>query len=207
MPSIAPGRNVISLAGIPDQLLAAYADNPEGLDRVLRLIAMSVSPEGAAKARGAVPVVVTHAVTDAPSLDVVVAETGQVLADDLLYGEAAAAALAPGTYRIEARRSDDGTLVEAVRFEVLAENETLALTVGGFLDPLANQGGPPLALVATDASGGIGPRRRRDGRWERAERAEAYPRGVQPDPRERPDPLRHRGGGARAPRGLRRVGS
>lgn len=152
-PPLPPGRYVVSLAGIPSEVIAFYAPNPNGQPRDLSLV---VAPLGDATATrgGTVEVVATHAVTDAPALRVVVVETGQVLADGFLYGQATpAVTLAPGTYRIEARRSVDGALLTAVRFVLDGTESTFALALTGFLDPASNQNGPPLALTATDATG------------------------------------------------------
>ena len=151
------GRHVVSLAGIPTEWLSLFAFNPMGLDRTIAAVAAPFSFFRTGVARqpdGTAAVVVTHAVTDAPAIDVVVAETGQILADDLPYGQSTAASLLPvGTHRVEIRRAGDGALLEAVRFVLDGTEETVAFTATGFLDPAANQGGPALSLTATDETG------------------------------------------------------
>ena len=149
------GRYVVSLAGIPAEIQAFYAANPGGVPRDLRLILAALGLNRPSAARGGgIPVVVTNAVTDAPAVDVVVAGTGQLLADDLPYGAAAPpTTLAPGTYRVEVRRASDQTLIEAVRFVLDGTEGTFALTATGFLNPAANRNGPALALTATDTTG------------------------------------------------------
>lgn len=103
---------------------------------------------------GNVAVVVTNAVTDAPAIDVVVAGTGQILADDLLYGQSApTATMTPGTYRVEVRRASTGALLEAVRFTLDGSEGVFALAATGFLTPSANQNGPALTLSAVDSTG------------------------------------------------------
>ena len=161
-PALAAGRHVVSLAGIPAQILGGYAANPGGIARDLTLILGALglgAAEDAPPARGGtVAVVVTNAVTDAPAVDVVVAGTGQVLAEDLPYRQAAApTALTPGTYRIEVRRASDGALIEAVRFTLDGTEGVFALAATGFLDPSANQNGPAFALTATDSTGAADP--------------------------------------------------
>jgi hypothetical protein len=161
-PPLPDGRYVVSLAGIPNEVLAQYAANPEGIGRALSLILGYLgagAAEGAPPARGGdVAVVVTHAVTDAPSIDVVVAGTGQVLADNLPYGQAAPpATLAAGTHRVEVRNAATGALIEAVRFTLDGTEGVFALTTTGFLDPSANQNGPAFRLTATDETGTTDP--------------------------------------------------
>ncbi|HEX8299493.1 MAG TPA: DUF4397 domain-containing protein [Rubricoccaceae bacterium] len=153
---LASGRYVVNLAGIPEELLAQYAPNPSGVLQRLRLHAAlleALFPREAPLA-GGVPVVVSHAVTDAPALDVVVAETGQTLADDLPYGQAGPPTTLPaGTHRVEVRDAATGALVTAVRFTLDGTETAFPLLIGGFLNPSANQNGPALALTATDETG------------------------------------------------------
>ncbi|HEX9951980.1 MAG TPA: DUF4397 domain-containing protein [Rubricoccaceae bacterium] len=161
-PALIAGRHVVSLAGIPSQILGSYAQNPAGIARDLSLIfgflGVGAAPDAPPALGGTVAVVVTNAVTDAPAIDVVVAGTGQVLADDLPYRQAAPlATLAPGTYRVEIRRASDGVLLEAVRFTLDGSEGVFALAATGFLNPSANQNGPALALTGTDATGTTDP--------------------------------------------------
>ena len=146
-------RYVVNLAGIPDELLALYAPHPTGLSQAFALIAREFEALLTRSLGSGVPVVVTHAVTDAPALDVVVAGTGQVLADELPYGQAVTATLAPGTYRIEVRNAATGALLTAVRFVLDGTEGAFPLAITGFLNPAANRNGPALALTATDAMG------------------------------------------------------
>ncbi len=145
-------RYVVNLAGIPDELLALYAPHPTGLSQALALLARAFDA-ALPRSGGGIPVVVTHAVTDASALDVVVAETGQVLADDLPYGQSVTATLTPGTHRIEVRNASTGALLTAIRFTLDGTEGAFPLAITGFLNPAANQNGPALALTATDASG------------------------------------------------------
>ncbi|HEX8385597.1 MAG TPA: DUF4397 domain-containing protein, partial [Rubricoccaceae bacterium] len=159
-PALAEGRHVVSLAGIPAQLLASYAQNPSGIVRDLTLIigylGLGAAEEASPARGGNVAVVVTNAVTDAPAVDVIVAGTGQILADDLPYRQAAApVTMTPGTYRVEVRRAGDGSLIEAVRFTLDGTEGIFALATTGFLNPAANQNGPAFALTATDSTGTV----------------------------------------------------
>ena len=161
-PPLAGGDHLVSLAGILPQLLGLYADNPNGISRELRLIISFLGnlavPDAPPGLGGNVAVVVTNAVTDAPAIDVVVAGTGQILADDLLYGQSApTATMTPGTYRVEVRRASTGALLEAVRFTLDGTEGVFALAATGFLTPSANQNGPALTLSAVDSTGTVQP--------------------------------------------------
>lgn len=159
-PALPDGRFVVSLVGIPDAALFAYAQNPDGIARSLGIV---LAPAGANRAAGAgraadVTVVVTNAVTDSPALDVVVVETGRVIGNDVQYAQAAPpVVLAPGTYRVEVRNAATGAVLRAVRFVLQGTEGTFAFTVSGFLNPSANQNGPPLAITATGPTGVANP--------------------------------------------------
>ncbi len=149
----AEGRHVVSAMGLLPAMAPFFASNPDGIDLLLRL-AQAYLDVGFSRSHTGVPVVVTNAVTDAPAVDVVVSETGEVLANDLPYGESvASASLAAGTYRIEVRRASDQSVLEAAVFQIDGTEESVALTVSGFLDSAANQNGPGLTIAATDETG------------------------------------------------------
>ena len=100
-------------------------------------------------------VAVTHAVTDGPSVDVVL-DGGALLANDLPYGQASSpTTLAPGAYRAEVRRSNDQAVLGVVRFTLDGTEGIFALATTGFLNPAANQNGPAFALTATDSTGTV----------------------------------------------------
>ena len=162
VPPVPPGQYVISLSGVPEPLLTSYAANPAGLSTLLQLVTAQLT-EGvpgmsrhasAQGAGGGVPVTITHAVTDAPDLDVVLMPSGQVLADNLSYGDAAEnLTLAPGLHRLQVRRASDQAQLAVVEFMLDGTEGVFPLTIAGFLDPAANQNGPPLTLTATDSTG------------------------------------------------------
>ena len=146
-----------SLIGIPPELLSRYAPNPDGADRSLRLDTEDLGippPLKTPEASGGVPVRVLHAATDAPDIDVRVRETGAVLATGVGFGESATSTLMPGTYTLELTPAGQpGVFLDARAFTVAEDAGELLVAATGFLNPSANEDGPPLALFAADASG------------------------------------------------------
>lgn len=173
-----PGDFFVTLAGVPEALAPLYAPNPEQEARVrsasgpdfnifFQLIlaylqSWSGSGAGRLGAAADVPTIVSHAVTDAPLIDVVLVESGQVLADDLRFGLATQepVLVAPGTYTVNVLRSADGELLEQSRLTVTGTEGAVQFTATGFLDPSQNApfGGspPPLAMVGVDGTTGAG---------------------------------------------------
>ena len=155
VPPVAPGRYVVSLAGIPQQLISQYAPNPQGISLLLSLIALSIANNTPLDG-GGVAVAVTNTITDAPAVDVVVTGTGQMLADDLPYGQASTPrTLAPGAYRAEVRRAADQSVLGVVRFTLSGTESVFPLLLSGFVTPSANRNGPAVAVTATDATGAV----------------------------------------------------
>ncbi|HEX8386995.1 MAG TPA: DUF4397 domain-containing protein, partial [Rubricoccaceae bacterium] len=133
VPPVAPGFYKVTLAGIPEQLLSQYAPNPGGANLIIGLIVLSMTAN--LPLDGGVPVAVTHAVTDGPSVDVVL-DGGALLANDLPYGQASSpTTLAPGAYRAEVRRSNDQAVLGVVRFTLDGTEDALPLLFSGFLNP------------------------------------------------------------------------
>ena len=98
-------------------------------------------PGQAARPASDVTVVGVHAVTDAPPIRLVVAETGETLAWELRFGQASAPyALAPGLYHVEARRASDDA---SVMTKPLSSNDR----------PLALRLRPDLVVVPVEMSG------------------------------------------------------
>ncbi|HEX9953072.1 MAG TPA: hypothetical protein VGB53_14980 [Rubricoccaceae bacterium] len=157
VPAVPSGRTLLSLSGVAEELLGMYADNPELIGFALHLQRVPLlffGNQPDEPFQSAVSLAVINTVTDAPQLDVTVVETGQVLADDLSYDEAAPPALiAPGTYTVEARRSSDGSLVQTSALTIDANSALATLLIAGFMDPAANQNGPPVSMTATDETG------------------------------------------------------
>jgi hypothetical protein len=159
--SIADRQCVTALVGVFDP--EAFAPNPTGRPTTLRLVQADVTGglEQAGRSVGVdqaqTPVLVLHAVTDAPALDVQVRETGQVLAQSLLFGQfAPLAAVDPGGITLELRRSSDGSLFKTASLDLSGREGVVTLALSGFADPAANQDGPGMSVFAVDATGESG---------------------------------------------------
>jgi hypothetical protein len=142
----------VTLAGIPAQVLFLFASNPEGVNRALRAI---FAPIPCTLRSVDVGLVVANAVTDSPSIRVLERASGQVVAAGVAFGEASPpVALPAGAYTFDVYRASDNTLVRSFTLDLNDEaGQTVQLTYTGFVNPAANQNGPPVTIVGVDASG------------------------------------------------------
>ncbi len=143
----------ITLTGIPPQLVAFFAQNPEGIPTALRQIVAAI-PCGTARMVD-VGVFVVNAVTDSPSIRVVERASGQTIAPSVAFGSASAPVAFPaGIYTFDVFRASDGTPLQAFTLDLNDEaGQVVQLTYAGFVNPAANQNGPAVSLVGVDASG------------------------------------------------------
>jgi hypothetical protein len=132
-----------------------HAPNPDGLDTGLTAVVAELpAPSSALRAGSNTAVVLIHAVTDAPAVDVVVPGAGAV-ATSISYGDAAPAASLPaGAHALEVRRSPDASHLGTFPLDLSGlAGRTVAVLVSGFLDPGANGGGPALGVHGYDGAG------------------------------------------------------
>jgi len=131
------------LLGLNDT--TAYAPNPEGYS--LRENALLLDLPVLAANPNEVRAVFVHAVTDAPTVDLVTSN-GNTLAANLNYGAASQpVSLAAGTYTVDVLRSSDKQKLGTHTLDVSNKaNGYVVITLSGFLDPAANQNGPAAAL-------------------------------------------------------------
>ncbi|MDX1530253.1 MAG: T9SS type A sorting domain-containing protein, partial [Rhodothermales bacterium] len=140
------------LTGVDDP--GAYAPNPTGLPIGLAVRPVQVFGEGAVP-EGEALVRFLHAVTDAPALDVLLPD-GTVLADSVVFDALAARAVVPlGTASVEVRRHNDGALLGTFELALTEEEDVQVAVLAGFLDPAANQDGPPLTLFTVPVPGTV----------------------------------------------------
>jgi len=142
---------VLSLSGILDT--TNYAPNPDG-----RSIALSVRPTEIPVSElmmSEVQLLFIHAVTDAPMIRL--EENGNILADSLKYGDASSGInVQPGSYTVNIVRIGDGQSLGSFPIDLLqSSGESVVLTVAGFMNPSANENGPPISLERLDT--GINP--------------------------------------------------
>jgi len=123
----------------------AYAPNPEGYS--IRENALLLDLPILAANPNEVRAMFVHAVTDAPTVDLVAAN-GNTLVANLNYGAASQPInLAAGTYNVNLLRSSDKQNLGTHALNVSnTANGYAVVTLSGFLDPAANQNGPALDL-------------------------------------------------------------
>ncbi|HEX9951111.1 MAG TPA: T9SS type A sorting domain-containing protein [Rubricoccaceae bacterium] len=151
--TIPEGCFKVTLTGVPPQLVAFFAQNPEGIPTALRQIVAPV-PCGAPRLVD-VGVFVVNAVTDSPSIRVVERASGRVVASSVAFGSASApVAFAAGVYTFDVFQASNGQPLRAFTMDLNDEaGQVVQLTYAGFVTPSANQNGPAITLVAVDASG------------------------------------------------------
>jgi hypothetical protein len=135
------------LLGLNDT--TAYAPNPEGYS--LRENALLLDLPILAANPNEVRAIFVHAVTDAPTIDLVAANGG-TLAANLNYGAASLPVnLAAGTYNVNLLRSSDKQNLGTHTIDVSNQaNGYVVIMLSGFLNPAANQNGPAAALGVYD---------------------------------------------------------
>jgi len=132
------------LMGLPDT--TGFAPNPEGVPIAVTAQPFTLPPPDPTGSN--VRLMVVHTATDAPSVSLRDPQ-GAVLAEEVRYGTAQrlTAPMPPGLQTIEVRQSDDGSLLGTFTGDVGKGGEVAMLVLQGFLDPSANQNGPPLDLA------------------------------------------------------------
>lgn len=153
--TLAAGNFIVTVTGAPEDLWPVLA-NPFDHDLALKLIEKLITWEPAARGGGgSVGVLATHAVSDAPSLSISISGGGQVIDAELEYGAASAEiTLTPGPYVFTIRDARDDAYIGAYAVDLSDHaNQVVQLSIAGFVDPAANQGGPAMTLFAVDETG------------------------------------------------------
>jgi hypothetical protein len=123
----------------------AYAPNPEGysIRENVRLQDLPILTNNAGEVRA----VFAHAVTDAPTVDLVTA-AGDTLVSNLSFGAASQPLILPaGSYSVSLLRSSDKQKLGTHTLDVSNRaNGYVVIMLSGFLNPAANQNGPAAAL-------------------------------------------------------------
>jgi hypothetical protein len=131
------------LLGVNDT--TAYAPNPEGYS--IRESALLLDLPILTNNPNEVRAVFVNAVTDAPAIDIVTAN-GDTLASNLNYSATSLPiSFTAGAYTVDLLRSSDKHKLGTQTLDVSNQaNGYAVITLSGFLDPAANQNGPPAAL-------------------------------------------------------------
>ena len=96
-----------------------------------------------------VRLLLVHGVTDAPRVDVVIRETGAVLAK-LEYTQSAVAVLPLSDYTVDIRYSTSQSVIASFGAPLQSLSlggQRITCVVGGFLSPKKNQDGPPISVI------------------------------------------------------------
>ncbi len=141
--------NAFLFMGVDDTTL--YAPNPDGRSIGLTMLLKGLQVENIQP--GMVELLLLNAVTDAPAIDIEAQGVGTLI-ENLIYGETAdSIAIAPGTYTFDVKRNSDGQLLGSYPVDISNNvDEIVIVTVSGFLDPAANQNGPPMSLDVFETS-------------------------------------------------------
>jgi hypothetical protein len=143
-------------------VVASGVLDPSLFDESVNAIAFSLEVFAGAREAAAVPgntdVLVQHGSPDAPTVDVVNQDNGDVLVDDISYPEFQGYLELPtGNYVLDITSADNSTVVEsylALLSTFGLQDAAVTVFASGFLDPSANQNGPAFGLWVSLASGG-----------------------------------------------------
>jgi hypothetical protein len=138
--------NIVVALGILRPRL--FATNPNQRGTALELVQLFDTTRSTADT--AVRLMLVHGVSDAPRMDVVVRETGAVLAT-LEYTQNAVARLPVGDYTIDIRYSTSQSVVASFAAPLQTLNmggQRITCVVSGFLNIFKNQDGPALSVIA-----------------------------------------------------------
>lgn len=138
--------NIVIALGILRPRL--FAINPNQRSTALELVQLFDTTRSTADT--AVRLMLLHGVSDAPRVDVVVRETGAVLAT-LEYTQSAVARLPVGDYTIDIRYSTSQSVIASFAAPLQTLNmggQRITCVVSGFLNIFKNQDGPALSVIA-----------------------------------------------------------
>jgi len=150
---IAPDSNYIGLfRGVVDP--SGFAPNPDGREISL---GVSFTDQGRLQSTttGSVEIIVFHASTDAPTIDITTAGGSVTVVDDLAYGDVSAyVPVTPGIAMLEIRDASGANVLFSLQADLSAyADSTLSIIASGFLDPSMNQNGPAFSVDAISVGG------------------------------------------------------
>lgn len=141
------GANIAFVRGVVDP--TAYAANPNGKSTRLTIsVATDPAPPVAASTTR---ILLYQGVTDAPPLDVVIRETGDLLASQLTFDQVIAYVIPTGNYTIDVYQSSPKTLLASYNAPLQTlgyAGQRVTICASGFLTPSLNKNGAAFGLVA-----------------------------------------------------------
>lgn len=152
--NLAANTNYIAVAnGVLDP--TAFADNPDGISTAFGLI---IIPDARQTAENAADVdfAVLHGATDAPAVDVRLADGGAVLVPDAAYSDVSGyISVPPASYNVDITLPGDANAVVAsYDIDVTSlQGGSAVLLASGFLSPAANNSGEAFGVLVVLADG------------------------------------------------------
>lgn len=144
---LSTGANVAFVRGVVDS--AAYSANPSG--RPTRLTISVVTDPAAPPAATTTRVLFYHGATDAPPIDVIIRETGDIVASQLTFDQVVGYNVPTGNYTIDIYRSSPKTLIASYNAPLQTlgyAGQRVTICASGFLTPAQNRNGAAFGLVA-----------------------------------------------------------
>jgi hypothetical protein len=147
--SLQNGRNYLGLGtGVVNP--AAFAPNPDGRNTKLNLFIYDNARLSSTQP-GEVQFLFFHGVTDAPTVDLRVAN-GPTLVDNAAYGDFSGYhSVAPGLYTLELTDAGGNNVLARFTADLSAyAGQAFTFFLSGFLNPAQNQNGAPMGLFAVN---------------------------------------------------------
>jgi len=154
---IGPNKNYIGLFnGVIDP--SGFAPNPDGRDIEL---GVAFTDEGRLQSStpGSVEVILFHAATDVPTVDVTTPGGGITLVDNMGYGDVTGyLPITPGVVMLDIRDASGANVLFTVQADLSAyADSAVSIIASGFLDPSANQNGPAFSVDGYSTGGTLIP--------------------------------------------------
>ena len=134
---------------------SGFLPNPDGLDISLRLFLQGAAREASSGAD--VEFYVVHGISDAPGVDISVADGGPTLVNNALYGDVTGyIAVAPAFYTLDITDSSQTDLFTSFEADLTTlGGQSLVILASGFSEADSNQSGPGAELIAVFADGSV----------------------------------------------------
>jgi hypothetical protein len=144
---LSTGANIAFVRGVVDP--TAFAANPDG--KVTRLTISVVTDPAPVPAASTTRILFYQGVTDAPPLDVIIRETGDIVATQLAFDQVVAYNIPTGNYTIDVYQSSPRTLLRSYSAPLQTlgyAGQRVIISASGFLTPSLNRNGAAFGLVA-----------------------------------------------------------
>ncbi len=144
---LSTGANIAFVRGVIDP--ATFAVNPDG--KATRLTISVVTDPAPVPSASTTRILFYQGVTDAPPLDVIIRETGDIVATQLAFDQVVAYNIPTGNYTIDIYQSSPRTLLRSYSAPLQTlgyAGQRVIISASGFLTPSLNRNGAAFGLVA-----------------------------------------------------------